>query len=116
MNKQPLTEGKTRGQIKPLRKGSNPLPSGTIPPPPPNPPNVEKDKVVQETREMKIWSHNKFKGHWPVAAVVIAETREEAGFLLNEQLDQMGLPFCNPDLFEEIPMKSGVVRILRGNY
>ena len=36
MNK-PLTEGKTRGQIKP--KGSNPLPSGTKPPPPPNPNN-----------------------------------------------------------------------------
>ena len=39
MNTGPLTEGKTRGSIKLIRKGSNPLPpSGTRPPPPPNPP------------------------------------------------------------------------------
>ena len=63
---------------------------------------------------MKVWTHNKFKGHWPVgsAAVVIADTREEAGFILNEQLDRMGLPFCDPDQFEEVPLENGVVRIL----
>lgn len=48
---------------------------------------------------------------------MIAETREEAGFLLSEDLDRRGLPFCNPDQFEEIPLESGVVRVLRdGEY
>ncbi len=63
---------------------------------------------------MKVWSHNKFKGHWPVgtAAVVVAETREEAGFILNEELDRRGLRFCDPDQFEEIPFEAGTVRVL----
>ena len=38
MSDKPLTEGKTRGNIKPLRKGSNPLPPDSRPPPPPSPP------------------------------------------------------------------------------
>lgn len=38
MSDKPLTEGKTRGSVKPLRKGSNPSPLITRPPPPPSPP------------------------------------------------------------------------------
>ncbi len=37
---QPITEAKTRGNIKPVRKGSNPLPPGNRPKPPPPPPNT----------------------------------------------------------------------------
>lgn len=75
--------------------------------------------LLEDSLNLKVWTHNRFKGFWPVgtAAVVVAETREEAGYILNEQLDRMGLPFCDPDQFEEVPLENGVVRVLRdGEY
>lgn len=43
---------------------------------------------------MKTYTNTSFTGHWPVgtAAVVLAETAEEAAELLNVELRSRGLP------------------------
>ena len=68
---------------------------------------------------MKIWTNNKFKGYWPVgtAAVVIADSPEQAADYLNVFLAEKNLPDCKPDQFEEMPFIDGEVRILNdGEY
>lgn len=43
---------------------------------------------------MKVYTNNKFTGHWPVgtAAVVVAESESQATAILNAKLEEMGLP------------------------
>jgi hypothetical protein len=68
---------------------------------------------------MKIWTNNKFEGHYPVgsAAVVVAETATDAADYLNLFLKEMGLPESTPEQFEEMPFVLGQVEILvDGNY
>ncbi len=42
---------------------------------------------------MKVWTTTQFEGFWPVgvSAVVVADTAEQAAFLLNEELVKKGL-------------------------
>lgn len=42
---------------------------------------------------LKVYTCNSFRGHWPVgsAAVVIAESEEEAAKMLEERLSEIGL-------------------------
>lgn len=70
---------------------------------------------------MKVWTNNKFTGHYPVgtAAVVLAENAEAAAFYLALELEKWGLKAedSKPEDFKEIPQKLGQVRILcDGNY
>jgi hypothetical protein len=68
---------------------------------------------------MKLWINTKFKGYYPVgvAALIIAETVEEATILLSKALAERGLPPALTEQFEEVPLRSGEVRILcDGNY
>lgn len=43
---------------------------------------------------MKVYTNNKFSGHWPVgtAAVVVAESESQAAAILNAKLEELGLP------------------------
>lgn len=43
---------------------------------------------------MKVWTNTEFTGHWPVgtAAVVVADTPNQACEALNAQLRSIGLP------------------------
>ena len=68
---------------------------------------------------MKIWTNNKFQGHWPVgtAAVVVATDAANACEYLNLFLAEQGFPETRPEDFEEMPHKEGEVRILNnGDY
>ncbi len=68
---------------------------------------------------MKIWTNNEFAGHWPVgtAAVVVAETPEDAAEYLNMFLAERGLGPCEAKQFKEMPFEDGQVAILSdGNY
>lgn len=63
---------------------------------------------------MKIWTNNKFEGHWPVgtAAVVIAETAKDACEYLNIELKKEGLRDANIEDMEELPQVEATIRIL----
>ncbi len=69
---------------------------------------------------MKVFTNNSFKGHYPVgtAAVVVAETQEEAAMWLNNHLDTAGL--CGdvkPEHMHEVELKRSAVHILcNGDY
>lgn len=68
---------------------------------------------------MKLWTNNKFTGHYPVgtAAVVVADTAQEAADFLNLFLAEAGIEQCEAEQFEEMPFADGQVRILNdGNY
>ena len=68
---------------------------------------------------MKIWTNNEFKGHYPVgtAAIVIAETAEDAADYLSLFLNERGLPNAKAEQFKEMAYKEGQTRILAdGNY
>lgn len=69
---------------------------------------------------MKVWTNCKFKGKWPVgtAAVVVADTADQAAALLNEDLADIGLARnAKPEQFEVLPTSKHAVRILcDGNY
>jgi len=71
---------------------------------------------------MRVWGCNKFKGHYPVgvAAVVVAETAEQAAFYLGEILESRGLEqpeAIDPDDMQELPLEDGQYLILcDGNY
>ena len=68
---------------------------------------------------IKIWTNNKFEGHWPVgtAAVVIAETANDAATYLNDFLAEQGLPDTKGSDFVEMDFKDGQVSILcNGEY
>ena len=63
---------------------------------------------------MKIWTNNTFKGRWPVgtAAVVAAETAEEASKQLNLMLSKEHLEHTVPSDMQEFDISDGHVRIL----
>lgn len=63
---------------------------------------------------MKIWTNNKFEGHYPVgtAAVVVAQSADMAAEYLNLFLAERGLPETLPDHFVEMPHQEGQVAIL----
>ena len=68
---------------------------------------------------MKIWTNKEFTGHYPVgtAAVVIAETAEDAADYLNLFLAEAGLGECKVTQFIELPFVDGQVSILNdGDY
>lgn len=68
---------------------------------------------------MKIWTNKSFAGHYPVgtAAVVVAETAQEAKEHLDLFLSYLGLGPCEVSQFQEMPFVAGEVRILNdGNY
>jgi hypothetical protein len=68
---------------------------------------------------MKLWINTKFKGFYPVgsAALVIAETVEDAAVLLSKALAARGLGMALAEQFEEVPLRNGEIHILcDGNY
>lgn len=71
---------------------------------------------------MKIWTNTEFEGHYPVgtAAIVIADTQEQASILLNEELPKYGLaPTANPSQFillGDEKCKPVAVVLLDGDY
>ena len=68
---------------------------------------------------MKIWTNNKFDGYWPVgtAAVVVADTAENAADYLSVFLREKNLPDAKKEDMEEMNFIDGEVRILSdGNY
>lgn len=70
---------------------------------------------------MKVWTNNKFTGHYPIgaAAVVVAESAEDAAFYLALEFKKCGLKteFAKAGDFEELPLKMGHVTVLcDGNY
>lgn len=68
----------------------------------------------------KVFTHNKFKGHYPVgtAAVIVADTRVQAINLLNEKLRLRGLDGdADVDDLWEVDQNERSARILcDGNY
>ena len=69
---------------------------------------------------MKVWTNNYFRGYWPVgsAAVVVANTPEEASSLLNEKLKEMGLEGdAKPEDMDQLKTNKPLVRVLNdGDY
>ena len=68
---------------------------------------------------MKIWTNNKFEGHYPVGvgAVVVAEDAEDAAVYLSVFLHEVGLPDALSEEMEEMLFVEGQVSILAdGNY
>ena len=63
-----------------------------------------------------IWTCNTFTGYYPVgtAAVVEAETAEQASAKLVVELDKIGLPQREPPRM--VPFYGGVVILDDGNY
>lgn len=64
---------------------------------------------------MKVWTNNKFHGHWPVgtAAVVVAETPEQAAEMLREELRGRGLIVqVLPEQFEPLDTDAPAARVL----
>lgn len=64
---------------------------------------------------MKIWTNNKFKGHWAVgtAAVCVAENAVAAAAMLNDDLESIGLPrSAAPEQFVPMAMDMPQSRIL----
>ena len=64
-----------------------------------------------------IWTNTKFEGHWPVgtAAIVEADRREEAAYLLSRELAEQGLP-QSVDVADMIPFTGGVQILCDGDY
>lgn len=69
---------------------------------------------------MKVWANNTFKGHNPVgsAAVVVAESQEEAAGMLAMALDAVWLKQdVDPESMKEIPLgQKGVNILVDGEY
>lgn len=69
---------------------------------------------------MKVWTHNDFTGYQPTgtAAVVVANTAEDAATLLSAELDRMKLPqhIRAIDFRETNTRKVGVVVLCNGDY
>lgn len=69
---------------------------------------------------MKVWTCNKFKGHWPVgsAAVVVAKDQEQARQLLAKQLALYGLKQeVTPEMLDPLPVCYPMALVLNdGNY
>ena len=69
---------------------------------------------------MKVWTNNEFTGHWPVgtAAVVVADTAQQAAELLAAELAKEGLTDpVTEDQFKQLKTDSPLVRVLHnGDY
>jgi len=69
---------------------------------------------------MKVWTNNDFVGPYPIgtAAVVVANTAEQAAFLLNDTLIDLGLdPTAEPEQFVRLTTNHPRAVVLRdGNY
>lgn len=69
---------------------------------------------------MRVWTQNTFEGHCPVgtAAVIVADTRQQAARFLADKLAAIGLPQnVDPDTLREVDCNSPGVHILcDGNY
>jgi len=69
---------------------------------------------------MKVWTNTQFEGFWPVgvSAVVVADTPEQAEFLLNEELAKKGLPkTAKAENFKQLHTNKPKVEILQdGEY
>jgi hypothetical protein len=68
---------------------------------------------------VKIWTNNKFTGHYPVGvgAVVVAENAGDAADYLSLFLNEVGLENAKITDMEEMPFVEGQVKILAdGNY
>lgn len=66
---------------------------------------------------MRVFTNNVFQGRWPVptAAVVIADSRDEAAILLEDMLRSIGLEQrVEPEEMDELT--SGVAILSDGNY
>lgn len=64
---------------------------------------------------MKVYTCKSFSGHWPVgtAAVVVAETADDAADFLEHALEKIGLAqLVSNDEMIELSMKEGTVTIL----
>jgi len=64
---------------------------------------------------MKVWVNTSFEGHYPVgtAAVVVANSAEEAASLLNAELLYRGLEAtAEAEDFERVPTSKPYVNIL----
>lgn len=71
-------------------------------------------------KQMKVWTNNRFSGFWEVgtAAVIIADTADDAAQLLSEELAKQGLKQkINSDDMESLNPETEKCRILAdGNY
>ena len=69
---------------------------------------------------MKVWTNNEFTGHWPVgtAAVVVADTAQQAAELLAAELAKEGLTGpVTEDQFRQLETDRPLVRVLHnGDY
>lgn len=67
-------------------------------------------------KRLKVFYTDDFKGHYPVgtSAIVLAETKEEAKLLLDEELRKVGLLEKNKDGYEiyELPHKGKPVALI----
>ena len=78
--------------------------------------------VVKEAEKetMKVWTNRSFAGHYPVgtAAVVVADTAEQAAEVLNNELTARGLRRgATAAQFERLPTHRPVARVLSdGDY
>ncbi len=67
---------------------------------------------------MKVFTCNDFEGHWPVgtAAIIVAETEDEAIGELGQRLLDRGLPGIGFSLNELDLSSSSVLILCDGNY
>jgi hypothetical protein len=69
---------------------------------------------------MKVWTNTEFEGYYSIgtAAVVVAETAEQAADLLNDDLQLLGLTrSATAEQFHRLPVNTPKVLILNnGNY
>jgi hypothetical protein len=69
---------------------------------------------------MQVWLNSRFKGHYQVgtAAVVVAETVEDAADILNDSLEACGLPRpATADQFVRLKINKPLAVVLAdGNY
>jgi hypothetical protein len=64
---------------------------------------------------MKVWTNRHFEGHYPVgtAAVVVADSAEQAAELLNDACEKEGLGRpATAEQFERLPTAKPYARIL----
>jgi hypothetical protein len=64
---------------------------------------------------MNVWTNNKFTGFYPVgtAAVVVADTAEQAAGLLNAELERLGLMVLSePHQFALLPTTQPMACVL----
>lgn len=81
---------------------------------------VERGVGPADEENMKVWTNNKFPGHYPVGtgAVVVAENKQLAAAVLNQKLLARGLPAgATPEQFERLSTTHTLAVVLcDGNY